>query len=201
MQKFDAESNTEGWITLAMFSVLSVVDLMLIFLLSIDQTEEGRIERGYFSGSFLFIDLPTLVGILAMMEIVTPVISPGFGVDKFSVVQAFFGGSLVMHIALAQIVLVFLIFRRKAATSVTVSRHFACRSYNAAGQRVSVTSSLDQTTQYQYDSANNLITIINANNVAAESFSASMSGGYAVAQKSRKVGYVDCVGLAAHNRG
>ena len=117
-EKFDAKSNTEELIILAMFLLLSAVDLMLIFMLSIDRTEEGQIELGYFSGSFLFIDLPTLFGIIAMMEIVAPAISPSFGVDRFPVVQAFFGGSLVMHIALAQIVLAFLIFLRKSGRSV-----------------------------------------------------------------------------------
>ena len=125
--KFSTESNNEEYATAIMFCLLAFIDLMLVIIHFADKSIEGEFERDYFLGSLLFIDVPTIFGILETREILNPAISLNFGTAQLPIAQAMFGESVVMHIALAQIVLVFLHIQR------IVRRELAGRKVKAYG--------------------------------------------------------------------
>ncbi|HTV29505.1 MAG TPA: hypothetical protein VMF32_17175 [Xanthobacteraceae bacterium] len=87
---------------------VAISDFVIMLLHWFPRDNAGRVEFDYLFGNLFFIDVPTLSGVVLIMNLSSTITHDRFGIAGDAVVQALAGGGIVMHVVVSQIVFSFL---------------------------------------------------------------------------------------------
>jgi hypothetical protein len=93
---------TEEWLVISLFLIFTLTDVVFM-LHSAEQIE--AVNRDYFFANAFFVDVPTLVGVIAVLLFSASITGRAFGPGQDEIVRAISGGGIVMHVIVSQVVL------------------------------------------------------------------------------------------------
>ncbi len=103
--KSDGGSFAGEWTVIILYLIFAVTDLFFMLHSPKEKAEDLAVNYNYFFANAFFIDIPTLIGIFAIIQFSTRVIGHAFGPEGDEIVRAVSGGAIVMHVIASQIVL------------------------------------------------------------------------------------------------